>query len=633
MKNNAHIWLSILVALVLSITFGLVLTMYVPPMDDVSLDLSLSIEDSLEDPIDFDSKGWTVFIQEGDIRTELQNNGFGGYTGLELGQTFYYSRVMEEELNSPTLQLSVSESTFAVWLDDVLIYTDHPDMTCQIGHLTLPMRGYVLDSPITISLPSDYQGKTLTIAQSFPEYKETSSIIAIPASVKLYCGFAYESELISESFIVSMVTMVIFAVAIILLVAFVRQRDMSMLFLALFAFLQMTSLLTKTSFFSLYFSSSENSITYMIPMLASSALLIFLADKGGKYRRFLFVICTVQLISSVLCTVFLKTFSDFSSTGTVTTIFNFIQHLAEWSAFAGLITTLVLSAAFWRKEQWIWKVFTFLAFTFTVGSWLLCVIFVDKGQTFAQIKLSLESGSITYVYYRTYPAIAIAALVSAIAEAIRNELLRYSEKRLLKRHQELALASYENIQRQHEEVMMLRHDMQKHFTVLRAMTDNTEIIEYLNKLIDDNEKIRPVVQSGNKMFDLILNSKLAEAAAKNIRVQIIRADVAEKLPLSNSELCSLIMNILDNAIEAASLVKKHPQIDLDMHLKGAFFVFSCTNSVDPSFAKFEQADESLPMHGLGLKIIQQIADTHSCLVQTSQTEKQYTVTVAIPLIS
>ena len=79
MKNNAHIWLSILVALVLSITFGLVLTMYVPPMDDVSLDLSLSIEDSLEDPIDFDSKGWTVFIQEGDIRTELQNNGFGGY--------------------------------------------------------------------------------------------------------------------------------------------------------------------------------------------------------------------------------------------------------------------------------------------------------------------------------------------------------------------------------------------------------------------------------------------------------------------------------------------------------------------------------------------------------------------------
>lgn len=259
-----------------------------------------------------------------------------------------------------------------------------------------------------------------------------------------------------------------------------------------------------------------------------------------------------------------------------------------------MIITLVLSAAFWRKEQWIWKVFTLLAFTITVGSWFLYVIFVDKGQTFTQIKISLGSGSITYIYYRTYPAIALAALISATAEAIRNELLRYSEKRLMERHQELALASYENIQRQHEEVMMLRHDMQKHFTALRAMTNDTEITEYLDGLINDNEKIRPVVQSGNKMFDLILNSKLADAAAKNIRVQIIRADVAEKLPLSNSELCSLIMNILDNAIAAASQVKKHLQIDLDMHLKGAFFVFSCTNSANPSFVKSAQDDTSLP---------------------------------------
>lgn len=312
MKKNAHIWLSTLIALVLTIAFGLVLTMYVPPMEDVSLDLSLPLGDSLEEPTDFDSKGWTVFIQEGDVRTELQNNGFGAYTGLELGQTFYYSRVMEEELNSPTLQLSTSECTFAVWLDDVLIYTDFPDMKCQIGHLTLPMREYFQESTITISLPLDYQGKTLTIAQSSPEYMETSSVLAIPAFVKLYCGFAYESELISESFVVSMVTMVIFAVAVILLIAFVRNRDISMLFLALFAFLQMTSLLTKASFFSRYFSSPENSIFYMIPMLASSALLVFLSANGGKYRRFLFAVCAVQLVSTVICTVFLITFSDFS---------------------------------------------------------------------------------------------------------------------------------------------------------------------------------------------------------------------------------------------------------------------------------------------------------------------------------
>lgn len=632
MKHNFHIRLSILIASILIISFSFVLMMYIPPMEDVSLDLSLmSIEDSIEDPKDFDSKGWTVFIQEGDVRTELKPNGFGGYTGLELGQIFYYSRVMEEKLDSPTLQLSTSECTFAVWLDNVLIYTDSPDMKCQIGHLTLPMRGYVPESPISISLPSDYQGKTLTIAQSFSEYMETSSVVACPVFVKLYCGYAYESELISESFLVSIITMVIFAVAVILLIAFIRHQDVSMLFVALFAFLLMTSLLTRTSFFSRYFSASENSITGMIPMLTSFTLLIFLSIKGGTHRKFLFALCTAQLISIVICMTLLIAFSVFS--GASVTIYTFVDRLTEWFAFAGLIVTLVLSAAFWRKEQWFWKVFTFLAPTFTVLSWFLCVFFVDKAQTFTKIKLSLENGQITYIYYKTYPAIAIAALVSATAAAIRNELRRYSENLLLKKHRELALASYENIQRQHEEVMMLRHDMKKHFTALRAMTDNTEITEYLDKLIGDNEKIRPVIQSGNKMFDIILNSKLADATAKNIRVQVIRADIAENLPLSNSELCSLIMNLLDNAITAASQVKEHPQIDLDMHLKGAFFVFSCTNSADPSFTRSEQADASLPMHGLGLKIVHQIADTHGCLVQRSQTEKQYTITVAIPLAS
>lgn len=633
MKNNIYKWLSILTALVLTIAFGLVLTMYVTPMENVSLDLSLPVGDTLEAPTEFDSKGWTVFIQEGDVRTELQNDGFGGYTGLEPGQTFYYSRVMEEDLDSPTLQISAPECTVAVWLDDMLIYTDHPEMKCQIGHLTLPMREYLLESPITISLPLDYQGKTLTIAQSFPEIMETNSVTAMPSLVKLYCGFAYESELISESFAVSMLTMVSFAVAVVLLIAFIRNRDMSMLFLALFAFLLMTLLLTKTSFFSRYFSIPENSISYMIPILASSALMIFLAAKGGKYRWFLWVICAVQLMSTVICTALIIVFSDFSFSGTVATIFSFVLRLAEWSDFAVLIATLVLSTAFWRKEQWFWKVFTPLAFIFIALYWILYVIFVDQGQTFEQIKLSLENGQITYIYYKTYPGIAIAALISAIAATIRNELIRYSENRLMKRHQELALASYENIQRQHEEVMMLRHDMQKHFTALRSMTDHTEITEYLDKLIDDNEKIRPVIQSGNKMFDIILNSKLAAANAKNIKVQIVRTDVAENLPLSNSELCSLIMNLLDNAIEAASQVKNHPQIDLDMHKKGAFFVFSCTNSVDPFFTGSEQTDTSPPMHGLGLKIVQRIADTHDCLVQTSQTKKQYTVTVAIPLVS
>ena len=88
-RIQAHI--PVILALVLGIVCAFCLMIYASPMEDVSLDLSLvSQEDAMvRDPADFDSKGWTVYTREGETVTELTPDGLGGYTGLELGQTFY----------------------------------------------------------------------------------------------------------------------------------------------------------------------------------------------------------------------------------------------------------------------------------------------------------------------------------------------------------------------------------------------------------------------------------------------------------------------------------------------------------------------------------------------------------------
>lgn len=216
MRNRIQQYAPMMIALLMTLLCASFLMIYVSPMKDVSLDLSLvSREDSLViNPEEFDSKGWTVYTQEGDIRTELEPDGFGGYSGLELGQTFYLSRVMEEDLDSPTLQLDTLEWQFSVWLDDTLIYTDCPELDNRIGHVTLPMSQWLREDPITISLPADYQGKTLTIAQSFPEWSETSSVTAWPAPVRLYCGYAYESGLISETFQTALISTAAFLIVL-----------------------------------------------------------------------------------------------------------------------------------------------------------------------------------------------------------------------------------------------------------------------------------------------------------------------------------------------------------------------------------------------------------------------------------
>ena len=44
------------------------------------------------------------------------------------------------------------------------------------------------------------------------------------------------------------------------------------------------------------------------------------------------------------------------------------------------------------------------------------------------------------------------------------------------------------MRRQNEQVMMLRHDMLKHFRLLRQTTSDKKTAEYLDELVGENEK-------------------------------------------------------------------------------------------------------------------------------------------------
>ena len=226
----------------------------------------------------------------------------------------------------------------------------------------------------------------------------------------------------------------------------------------------------------------------------------------------------------------------------------------------------------------------------------------------------------------------VVALAVAVTDAVHREIVRRTESRLLSERQELAQASYETMRQQHEQVMILRHDMAKHLSLLRQMTGETAVAGYLDELIGQNEKIRPVVQSGNQILDIILNGKLAAAADAEIKVEIVRMQAPEKLPLSDAELCSLLVNIMDNAVAAASAPGvEQPYIRLDAHLKSGFFVFSCENSATWEWIQRADGQETEPKQGLGLKIIRQISQRYGDLMETERGSDFYKVVLAIPL--
>ena len=117
---------AVILALTLCAVSAALLLACMKPMEDRAYDLTLHwTTEAMPAGWVYDQKGWTVFTQEGETVTELTPDGCGGFDSLdELGQTFYFSRVMTEEVDSPTLRLDTANSAVTVFLDGEVLYND-----------------------------------------------------------------------------------------------------------------------------------------------------------------------------------------------------------------------------------------------------------------------------------------------------------------------------------------------------------------------------------------------------------------------------------------------------------------------------------------------------------------------------
>lgn len=125
MKKWIRFGAAVILALTLCAVSAALLLACMKPMEDRAYDLSLHFTgEAIPEGWVYDQKGWTVFTQEGEAVTELAPDGFGGFNRLdELGQTFYFSRVLSEEVDSPTLRLDTANSAVTVFLDGAVLYS------------------------------------------------------------------------------------------------------------------------------------------------------------------------------------------------------------------------------------------------------------------------------------------------------------------------------------------------------------------------------------------------------------------------------------------------------------------------------------------------------------------------------
>lgn len=636
MKKLPKIIFAVFLSILLCIPAALAVFHYTQPMKDVSYDFSMMPEDG-QDSVG--NNGWSVYTYENGIKTELTADGAGGYSGLSYpGQTFYFSRELTEELDSPTLRIGTVNRTVSVFLDGNMIYTDCPELDNRIGFLTLPMLAFDRSEAVMISLPPDYIGQTLTIAQSSPTLSETqdTDITVYPCNVTLYCGYAYESSLIASSAETMLPSVLLFSLGIFLLVAFIWNafRGDIIIQLPVFAltvFLQMCSILSKADFFYQYFGKPTTDPVWLCFFLSVGTLLLFIALYARQLRPLFLASAIIQWLSIILY-IITQVNLEYGD------LYVFFMDLPKVTGFFTLLATLVGSFLLWKKGNSFFRHLARAALVLIIVYALFLIISIPLYPDYftsvcSRIGDEFELLTPNFSLKLLWNLCLISSLTAVIAELFEQEAARRTELAVLSAKNELAVQSYENLRLQSEEVMMLRHDTMKHYSLLRTMANDApdRIAGYLDELIGQFESVRPVVSGRNQILNILLNGKLNAASAKGISTEIIRSDAPEKLPLTDTELCCLVANILDNAINAASAPETvNPYIKLDFHCKDRHFVFTCKNSMPEYYGSKEATS---PEHGYGLKIIRQIMSRFGNNILIEQTETAYKITIVIPLPS
>lgn len=213
---------------------------------------------------------------------------------------------------------------------------------------------------------------------------------------------------------------------------------------------------------------------------------------------------------------------------------------------------------------------------------------------------------------------------------------RWIDKRVEAYQSDLLRKYCDEVEGMYTKMRGWRHDYHNHIQALQAsmeLENYDEVRRYLRQLNDDLTQVDTAVKTGRVMVDAILNGKMNIAAQNKIPVNV-KARLPEGVSVSDTDLCVIIGNLLDNAVEEN---KKLPEEDRFIRIyigrKNTQLYLAFTNAAGKKqqrrgslFSSSKGAD-----HGFGLRRVENLVKKYGGLFTADSEDGGFTAEILIPL--
>lgn len=213
---------------------------------------------------------------------------------------------------------------------------------------------------------------------------------------------------------------------------------------------------------------------------------------------------------------------------------------------------------------------------------------------------------------------------------------RWIDKRIANYQRSLIETHYNEVDNMYRTMRGWKHDYRNHIQTMKYLLeakDDESLKTYLNHLDEDLHQMEQIIKTGNKMTDAILNSKISLAKSKDIRV-LADGNISIALTISEIDLCIVIGNLMENAIEASMKVEKEDRlirIYIDMKNTQLYMSFTNLTSTKKRIKMNGRYKSSKGEgHGLGLVRVDDIVARYGGYINRNSEDGVFTTEVLLP---
>ena len=199
---------------------------------------------------------------------------------------------------------------------------------------------------------------------------------------------------------------------------------------------------------------------------------------------------------------------------------------------------------------------------------------------------------------------------------------------LLSTQSQQATKVIENLRETQQQAIRYRHDLRHHVSFLKSCLESgntSKAIDYLSQVQDDIESITPLQICTNETANLIFSSFMEKTKQKNISFHV-NAQIPSALHVSDTDLCSILSNCLENAMHACQDIfdPQQRRISCRVYIKNEKLCLDIRNT----YAKKPVFVNGIPTshlagHGFGIKSIISIVEKYGGVFQFSVNEDTF----------